>query len=75
MKKIVIGLLSLFCILSVAAQDKTVQEMRNEANRTIKKIPMIPFRKFGKQEGFSGLLLPRVHRVIGLREAIKVHWG
>jgi len=51
MKKIVIGLLSLFCILSVAAQDKTVQEMRNEANRTIKKDPNDTIPKVWKTGG------------------------
>ena len=51
MKKIVTGLLSLFCILSVAAQDKTVQEMRNEANRTIKKDPNDTIPKVWKTGG------------------------
>jgi hypothetical protein len=51
MKKIVIGLLSLVCISSVAAQDKTVQEMRNEASRTIKKDPNDTIPKVWKTGG------------------------
>jgi hypothetical protein len=38
MKKIVIVVLSLFRFYLVNAQDKTVQELRNEASRSIKKI-------------------------------------
>ena len=37
MKKIVISVLSLVSFYLVNAQDKTVQEMRNEANRDDKK--------------------------------------
>jgi hypothetical protein len=51
MKKIVIGVLSLFCIFSAAAQDKTVQEMRNEASRTIKKDPNDTIPKVWKTGG------------------------
>jgi len=39
MKKIVISVLSLVSFYLATAQDKSVQEMRNEANRTIKKDP------------------------------------
>jgi hypothetical protein len=51
MKKIVIGVLSLFCIFSAVAQDKTVQEMRNEASRTIKKDPNDTIPKLWKTGG------------------------
>ncbi len=39
MKKIVISVLSVLSIFVSVAQDKTVQELRDEANRTIKKDP------------------------------------
>jgi Protein of unknown function (DUF3078)/Protein of unknown function, DUF481 len=39
MKKIVFSVLSVLIMFACMAQDKTVQEMRDEANRTIKKDP------------------------------------
>ena len=51
MKKTVIVVLSLFSIYSATAQDKTVQEMRNEASRAIKKDPNDTIPKLWKTGG------------------------
>ena len=39
MKKIVFSVLTILITYACAAQDKSVQQMRNEANREIKKDP------------------------------------
>jgi hypothetical protein len=51
MKKILISVLSLFSFYLAAAQDKTVQELRNEANRDIKKDPNDTIPKVWKTGG------------------------
>jgi hypothetical protein len=51
MKKILICVLSLFSFYLAAAQDKTVQELRNEANRDIKKDPNDTIPKLWKTGG------------------------
>ncbi len=39
MKKIFLGVMTLLVIANLAAQDKTVQELKDEASKTIKKDP------------------------------------
>ena len=51
MKKIVLCIVSIFCIYAVMAQDKSVQQMRNEANRAIKKDPNDTIPKIWKTGG------------------------
>jgi Protein of unknown function (DUF3078) len=51
MKKTGIIFLSFLCIYGCEAQDKSVQEMRNEANRTIKKDPNDTIPKIWKTGG------------------------
>jgi hypothetical protein len=55
MRKIVISVLCLFSVIIVAAQDKTVQEMKDEANRTIKKDPNDTIPKLWKTGGLFRL--------------------
>ncbi|HEX3768069.1 MAG TPA: DUF3078 domain-containing protein [Puia sp.] len=51
MKKIVLGILAILSINISTAQDKTVQEMRNDANREIKKDPNDTIPKIWKTGG------------------------
>ncbi len=51
MKKIVVFSLSLFSLYLATAQDKTVQELRNEASRTINKDPNDTIPKLWKTGG------------------------
>jgi len=51
MKKILFILLSILCIVVSRAQDKDVQQMRNEASRTIKKDPNDTIPKVWKTGG------------------------
>jgi hypothetical protein len=51
MKKVLIVILSVFCLQTVIAQDKSVQEMRDEASRTIKKDPNDTIPKIWKIGG------------------------
>jgi hypothetical protein len=51
MKKIVVCVLSLLVVLAGLAQDKSVQEMRDEASRTIKKDPNDTIPKIWKVGG------------------------
>jgi hypothetical protein len=57
MKKIVFCILSVFSLLVSRAQDKTVQEMRDEASRTIKKDPNDTIPKVWKTGGLLRLTL------------------
>jgi Protein of unknown function (DUF3078) len=52
MKKLVVSILSILCILVSSAQDKSVQEMRDESNRNIKKDPNDTIPKIWKVGGF-----------------------
>jgi len=51
MKKVIIGLLSILSMYVVMAQDKTVQQLRDEANRGIKKDPNDTIPKVWKTGG------------------------
>jgi hypothetical protein len=51
MKKIVIGIISVLSVYLTFAQDKTVQQMRDEANREIKKDPNDTIPKIWKTGG------------------------
>ena len=57
MKKIVFIIFALFSLCRVMAQDKSVQEMRNEANRDIKKDPNDTIPKLWKTGGLLRLTM------------------
>jgi len=57
MKKIVCIIFSLFSLCRVTAQDKSVQEMRNEASRDIKKDPNDTIPKLWKTGGLLRLTM------------------
>ena len=55
MKKIVIILMSVLCVFATKAQDKTVQEMKGDASRAIKKDPNDTIPKVWKTGGLFRL--------------------
>src|SRR5580698_6108619 len=55
MKKIFISLIAIFFVVAVFGQDKTVQELKSESGREIKKDPNDTIPKTWKKGGFYNL--------------------